>query len=78
MTGTRARTGKQKQDGSRADMEHSGPEGALTEEVVDSVTVGNCVLPLCYLLFLLSKRLALNLQKKCVCVTWCSGIENIL
>lgn len=29
---------------------------------------GNCVLPLCYLLFLLCKRLALNLQKKCVCV----------
>lgn len=37
----RARTGKQKQDGSQADMEHSGPERASTEKVSDSVTVGN-------------------------------------
>lgn len=43
------RTGKQKQDGFQADMEHSGQERALTEKVSDSVTVGKRALPLSYL-----------------------------
>lgn len=56
-------------------MEHSGAERALTEKVVDSVTVGNCVLPpLLFLHFLFSERLALITQK----VSLCSGIESVL
>lgn len=58
---TRARTGKQKQDGSQADMEHSG-ERALTEKVSDSVTVGNRVLPRCYLCY------SRSVCKKYVCL----------
>lgn len=73
---TRARSGKQKQDGSQADMEHSGAERALTEKVSDSVTVGNRVLPLGYLCCSCSERgrQYIHRGRRNMCVHVCSGV----
>lgn len=54
--------------------QHSGPERALTEKVVDSVTVENCVLPPCYRCCSCSAREGgFNLQRK-VCVSVCACV----
>lgn len=52
-----------------ADMEHCGPERALTVKVSDSVTVGNQVLPLCYLGCSCSPRG----KEDVLCVCACDG-----